>query len=450
MITGTALRGIFIYLKIIFATVAIIVFLDSALRYYSALRGDLLSDEVAATAVYPSNYYHPILAYTSVPSFSGFVPLIEPGKVFFVKTNAHGFRTHEFYPKFDATIRIIILGDSFIWGYNANQDETIARVIERLFNSIGQDRVEVLSLGVPSYSGVRYAALSSIYFSYLKPDIVVVALDQSDFEEDLDRAKDYIYSSDGCPARLKTAETAENRESRSRESRSPERIAFDERGKLINIPKFSMGARLRAASGLYDYFAGTRSRSTRNTVLLDKVRSEHGDLVDVKEFSVRKPIRYEDLVKRYGEDAFLKDMPFGIKDDVIPVSLETAKKLYGDTLNSIKCVKKEADKIGARMFITDYPYPYFVSTMETLGRQIQLGLDAPLDFRNDRTYPMLVKYFASQVSVPYLDGYPAIEKDPVEKYGFFDPHFSADGYQTYGSFLFDSIRGDVEELSRRR
>jgi hypothetical protein len=202
---------IFIYLKIVFATCVVIALSDSALTYYRALRGDLLADltEVAATAVYSGQNYHPILAYTSAPSFTGFIPLIEPGKMYSVKTNAHGFRTHEFFPKPDGTIRIVIIGDSFIWGYNANQDATVARVIERLFNSVGQDHVEVLSLGISSYSGVRYAALSSIYFPYLKPDVAIVALDQSDFEEDLDRAKDYVYSSDGCPARLKAVEKKE-------------------------------------------------------------------------------------------------------------------------------------------------------------------------------------------------------------------------------------------------
>jgi hypothetical protein len=184
----------------------------------------------------------------------------------------------------------------------------------------------------------------------------------------------------------------------------------------------------------------------------DKVSSEQGDLVDIEEFAARKPIRYEDLVKTYGKDKFLNDkiIPREIKRDVIPVSLETAETLYTDTLNSIRCVKKEADKIGARMFLSDYPYPYFVSTSETLGRQIKSGLNAPLDFRSDTTYPMLVQYFAAQISVPYLNGYPVIAKDPAGKYGIFDPHFSEDGYRAYATFLFDSIKRDVEELSRRK
>ena len=64
---------------------------------------------------------------------------------------------------------------------------------------------------MPSYSNVRYAALARIYLDYLNPDIVIVAIDQSDYIDDSNYIHssyfdDYILDAEGYPYVLKNAD----------------------------------------------------------------------------------------------------------------------------------------------------------------------------------------------------------------------------------------------------
>ncbi len=61
-----------------------------------------------------------------------------------VRHNALGFRDHEYAEK--RKPRIAFLGDSFVWGYDAEADE---RFTERLQGRLPE--VEVLNLGVSGY-----------------------------------------------------------------------------------------------------------------------------------------------------------------------------------------------------------------------------------------------------------------------------------------------------------
>ncbi len=195
--------------KIIFTLIfllLVVIILESGFKIWDIISGNIVSEDVKSLVYINKTEIHPYLKYTSRKNYNGLLPFLEPGKRFSVQTNSHGFRTHEFYPKLPGHFRIVIIGDSFMFGWNANQEETVAVRLEKLLQEHVSDKIEVLSLGIPSYSCVRYSMLTKIYLDYLDPDMLIVAVDQSDFEEDLNRIGDYILDEKGVPVILKEGE----------------------------------------------------------------------------------------------------------------------------------------------------------------------------------------------------------------------------------------------------
>ncbi|MBI1397568.1 MAG: hypothetical protein GC151_16465 [Betaproteobacteria bacterium] len=92
-------------------------------------------------------------------------------------TNSHGLRNPEVaYEKPPGIRRIVVLGDSFAWGYGVNDEEVFSRRLESALH-----HTEVINLGVVGY-GTRQE------FLYLQregmkyhPDTVVVAVCMNDF-----------------------------------------------------------------------------------------------------------------------------------------------------------------------------------------------------------------------------------------------------------------------------
>lgn len=209
-------RGTAVYAGIIVATLGI---LELSLRAYDIATGRVVFDELLKSSARRTLRPHPFLQYTSSRNFHGTVSHLEPGLTFRTTTNSSGFRTSESYPKAPGRVRVLVLGDSFMYGANAHDEETAHAVLERRLRSEISPETEVLSLGVPSYSAVRYAVLARIYFELLRPDVVIVAVDSSDFEEDLARLPEYLVDGDGVPMILRDYRALEHAD-------APQSVAF--------------------------------------------------------------------------------------------------------------------------------------------------------------------------------------------------------------------------------
>lgn len=105
--------------------------------------------------------------------------------------NHQGFRDLDVeIPKPDDQFRILLLGDSFIEGESVEVYETASWRLEALLQQeIGRD-VDVINMGVMSYSAIQYARLLEKWTDTLEPNLVIVAIDMSDFQND------YSYSLD--------------------------------------------------------------------------------------------------------------------------------------------------------------------------------------------------------------------------------------------------------------
>ena len=406
----------------------IFVGLELSFRAYDIFSGRILSDDLLAHLYMLSGDGHPFLEYTSNKNFHGFLSHIEPGKKFEVHTKSDGFRTHEFYSKLPGKFRILILGDSFMYGYNANQDQTTPAVLERLLQEQISENIEVLSLGVPSYSTIKYALLTRSYIDYLNPDMIIVAVDQNDFKGDLSRMDKYIFDDDGSPLVLKDAVTIQ-------ETTGKVQIIMNET-KGLNIVSNSPGRllRLRFGSSLFNNgyvfwkFLNTKANQWKTVRKVQKQKDSS------------QVIQYGDLVEKYGTDTSEVFLNYAA---IIPYELETAKEKYKLTFQALQYIKKKSDENNVILYFSSYPYPWEVSIKESLHYQL-FSFGTIYDFRDHKVYSQLMDDFSSELEVKHLNSYPVFEVETEEKkYGKYDPHFSVYGYNLYANFLADSIREDI-------
>jgi GDSL-like Lipase/Acylhydrolase family len=104
-----------------------------------------------------------------------------------VKINPQGLRDREYtYERTPGSRRVLVIGDSFVWGYGVEQQETFPKLLEAR-----QPGVEVINAGVAGYGtdqellwlrseGVRY-----------RPDLVILVMCGNDDDEN---NKDLVYN----------------------------------------------------------------------------------------------------------------------------------------------------------------------------------------------------------------------------------------------------------------
>ncbi|MGD9140459.1 MAG: GDSL-type esterase/lipase family protein [bacterium] len=96
--------------------------------------------------------------------------------------NSKGLRDREFaYEKREGIKRIIVLGDSFTFGYGVQADETFSKVLERILNAEGggDETWEVLNMGVGSTGTAQQYALFLREGIKYDPDYVVLCFCQA-------------------------------------------------------------------------------------------------------------------------------------------------------------------------------------------------------------------------------------------------------------------------------
>lgn len=105
--------------------------------------------------------------------------------------NELGFRDQDVaIPKPPDEYRVLLLGDSFIEGESVEVYQTAAWLLEKkLTRELGRP-ADVINMGVMSYSAIQYERMLAKWVDVLEPDLVIVAVDMSDFQND------YSYSFD--------------------------------------------------------------------------------------------------------------------------------------------------------------------------------------------------------------------------------------------------------------
>jgi hypothetical protein len=93
--------------------------------------------------------------------------------------NSMGFRDREVTPKVPTKRRVIVLGDSFVYGWGVEIDQAWPKVLESELNHGGQP-AEVFDLGSPGSGPTEYAEIARRAIPALSPDLVLVGILQGD------------------------------------------------------------------------------------------------------------------------------------------------------------------------------------------------------------------------------------------------------------------------------
>jgi len=130
--------------------------------------------------------YDSVLGWKNKPRERGWLTTKE-GK-FWVEINSFGLRDKEISLS-KRKKRILVLGDSFTWGYGVNQGETFSDELEKLF----ENKVEVINAGVTGY-GTDQEFLYLVNEGYkFKPDIVLLVFAFNDLAWDNQAIIAYSY-----------------------------------------------------------------------------------------------------------------------------------------------------------------------------------------------------------------------------------------------------------------
>lgn len=89
--------------------------------------------------------------------------------------NSLGFRDEEYSLAKGKKFRVVIIGDSFTFGWGVNLQDTWVKHLEKKFNNIYSD-IEVLNLGRSGASPETYEAIAARVVPVLQPDLVIIAL----------------------------------------------------------------------------------------------------------------------------------------------------------------------------------------------------------------------------------------------------------------------------------
>ena len=393
----------------------ILIILEFGFRIYDLSRPDYFDNKKSIISYYSNITNHPFINYTSRQNTAGKQIHSDQGDYFQTTTNNDGFRSKKFLPKLDGTFRIFLLGDSFIYGMNANDSETLGFQLEKNYQKNISKKIEVLSFGVAGYSPINYVGIARTYFDYLKPDLVIILITQGDFEEDAAKVKnyDYQYDDDGYPYFIKNYSN-------------------------INHPikdlikNKSLIHKLKLESALFNKLNYLRHKIKN---IMNKKKSE-------KIFQEKIPyLDYEKLTKNEKKDLFktIKQNPFLLRYD-----LESSKIKYKATLKFLEYVKNKSDDIDAKILFSNYPFAWHINPEYSKLFQIK-NFNYVLDFRNNHVYQDLVNYYAEELGIENLDSYDFFKKNPGKYWDDYDPHYNASGYKLYAKFLYQQTEKFIKE-----
>ena len=151
------------------AIVTTLIFLEATLRLFGVAN---TSRQVVRVAD-PSQEFHPLLGWQSVPNFWGHHKSAE--FCVLMRYNSAGFRGPEFpVERKPNEYRVLILGDSFAEGYGVAYEDTAGQVLERELGKGGDQRVTVICAGTSGYSTDQELLLFRTRGLKYVPDLVVL------------------------------------------------------------------------------------------------------------------------------------------------------------------------------------------------------------------------------------------------------------------------------------
>jgi lysophospholipase L1-like esterase len=117
------------------------------------------------------------------PHASGVFPgNVDMKRTFPYRTNAHGLRDRDRPVKAPGTTRVLVMGDSYTWGYAVAEEEAYPQAAERLLQARGRPDIEVVNGGIPDYNTRQERQLLEQLLPIYRPDAVFLGYVVNDAE----------------------------------------------------------------------------------------------------------------------------------------------------------------------------------------------------------------------------------------------------------------------------
>ena len=294
-----------------------------------------------------------------------------------VTLNSFGLRSPEVdVPKPTGTHRILLLGDSFTFGFKAADEDVFARRVEaNLRQALGTDAVEVVNAGVLSYCPLLEYLQYRHHLHALEPDLVILNFDMSDVQDHLEYSRDLVRAADGTPL-------------------------------FVTEPSLGRQVPSRVPGLLSWQWVATKARAAIN-------RFE----------SASTGVPFTRDLDRY----------LWTFDEGPPMDREAL-----EAMASIGDLKRLLDRDGVPLVLATYPQPWQVAGDATPGGTIraQYGIGANTVHLNDRPFRLLEQFAAGQ-AIPFVNATMKFREAP-EPAGLFlvdDFHFSPRGNDVYAGVL---------------
>ncbi len=104
--------------------------------------------------------------------------------VMVVKTNSFGHRDREYDLSKRDRKKILLLGDSFVFGYGVNMEDHFDTKLEQLLNKSGENCI-VINAGVGGWGTLQEITYAKDYFNVINPDIIIITFCGNDPYDDL-------------------------------------------------------------------------------------------------------------------------------------------------------------------------------------------------------------------------------------------------------------------------
>jgi lysophospholipase L1-like esterase len=112
--------------------------------------------------------------YVMQADYSGRWSAVEYDQPF--QTNTRGLRGAEVWPKASGEFRIVVIGDSMVFGGQVPEDERFTERLEATLKSRDFGQVRVVNVGVPGWTTLNEAGFLEANMAWLQPDLVVIAV----------------------------------------------------------------------------------------------------------------------------------------------------------------------------------------------------------------------------------------------------------------------------------
>jgi lysophospholipase L1-like esterase len=117
------------------------------------------------------------------PHASGAFPgNVDMKRLFPYRTNSHGLRDRDRPAKEPGSTRVLVIGDSYTWGYAVAEEEAFPQTAERMLRERGHGAIEVVNGGVPDYNSRQERQLLEQLLPIYQPDAVFLAYVVNDAE----------------------------------------------------------------------------------------------------------------------------------------------------------------------------------------------------------------------------------------------------------------------------